>query len=102
MADIIISKTYKDVAEEFIAEMKKISPLGTGFNDEEKVAIKLYAGHLDSQNIMDDKLALMAMEQTRKLDREFTQMLIDALGIPKATEIAREFTNKHKHSKIKI
>lgn len=94
--DMKLSKTYKEVAHEFI-EAEKQHFEGDGSMETESIIS--FAEYLDSKNVMSDQFTLLAMEQARKIDREFILLLIEAVGLPKAKEIALQVTNNHKHTK---
>lgn len=103
-----ISKTYKEVAEDYIASSEKemaerlvesavrSDNNGLGFIKDQ---IRGFAAYLDSFPTMSSQLEILALYKTREIDREFIAALIEGIGVDKATEIARSITGRHKHSK---
>lgn len=88
-----MSMTYQEVANAFIesAELK---------NTDEIAGVKLFAEHLDGNNVMSHQLTLLALQQARKIDRETILALVEALGMEKSQEIVRAVVEKHRHTKI--
>lgn len=88
-----LSKTYKEVAQEFI--------VAENFTSVDEIAgVMKFAQSLDGQNVMSPELTLMAMQQARKIDRELIEALIEAVGLDKAKEIARSVVSRHRHTKV--
>lgn len=97
-----LSKTYRETGEEFIKGLEAEAMFKEGSAppaEQFKFGVVGFAKYLDSFPTLSDQLELIALKRTSELDREFMQMLIDALGKEKATELAREFTGRHKHTK---
>lgn len=88
-----LSKTYKEVAQEFVVDEK--------FTSIEEIAGAMrFAESLDKRNVMSPEITLMAMQQARKIDRELLEAFIEAVGLDKAKEIARSIVNRHRHTKV--
>jgi hypothetical protein len=88
-----LSKTYKEVVNEFVNN-------GSLKSAEEIVGAMSFAEYLDRNNVLTNELTLLALQQSRKIDREFMKLLIDAVGIEKATVLARQITENHRHTKV--
>jgi hypothetical protein len=92
-----LSKTYKDIAGEFVHDNVMDGENGTNaFSEEEIKGIHLFAEHLDSKNVLTHQLEMLAVLQARKIDREFMELLIEAVGLPKAKELALIINKKHR------
>jgi hypothetical protein len=86
-----ISKTYAEMATEWVAqEAEKFVDDGRSVQ-----AIDAFAKWLDSMPHLFPHLELLVMKQARKIDREFLEGMIEALGIERAKEIARKVNARH-------
>lgn len=94
MADGKLSKTYRETCEEFLAHLKETSEHPELIAD--PTFAFLFAEYLDSFPSLNPQLELMVMQKVIEVDREYTQALIDELGIPRATKVARAITARHK------
>lgn len=95
-----ISKTYTEMAEEYISNNNNNQATSKYIiKDDEHHAIIDFAKFLDSMPYLFPHMELMAMKKAREIDREVYLAMVDALGIEKSTEIAREIHKRHKHRK---
>ena len=92
----VISKTYTEMAQEFCDVRKKEAE---NFTPESEKVILIFAKYLDSMPYLFPHMELLAMRKAREIDREVYFAMVDALGIEKSTEIAREIHKRHKHQK---
>ena len=88
-----ISKTYSEVADEFLLERVDILA---------QEPVRDFAKHLDSMPNLMPHLELMVMRKAREIDREMMLLLIAEIPAEKVKEIAREVTERHKHTKTSI
>ena len=93
----VISKTYTEMAEEFIKDQTWRDDIHWSESDEN--GLKAFAKWLDSMPYLFPHMELLAMRKAREIDREVYFAMVDALGIEKSTEIAREIHKRHKHQK---
>lgn len=89
-----LSMTYKELAIKFY-ENQTVETLEATSHDPFNLLL-MFAANLDSQNVLTHQLELLAIMQARKIDREFMQLLIDEVGLPKAKEIALKVNQKHR------
>lgn len=95
-----ISRTYTEVAKEFcISETHRDD---IHFNQTDEDAIMSFAKYLDSMPNLMPHLELMVMRKAREIDREMMLMLIAEIPAERVKEIAREVTERHKHTKTSI
>lgn len=91
MAKESLGKTFKEAASEYwltIADSGEVGPA-------EKRGIEMFAAHLDGFNFLTPQLQIIALMQSRKIDAELINALVDAVGVEKATEIARQIHAKY-------
>jgi hypothetical protein len=88
-----LSKTYKEVVDELIET-------GIFKSSDEINGAKEFAKYLDGNNVMTHELTLLAIQQSRKIDRELITKLVEFIGIDKARDIVREVVNNHRHTKV--
>lgn len=95
----VISKTYTEMAEEWCETRGKESLTEEFHEPFNTYWIIQFAKWLDSMPYLFPHMELMAMRKAREIDREVYLAMVDALGIEKSTEIAREIHRRHKHQK---
>ena len=107
----VLSKTYEQVAFDFMSKLvaeasEHTTHLLEADGDLKKVradiqeGIVRFAHYLDGFNTISKDLQIIAMSKAREIDQEFLGMLIDAIGKPKAIELARELHSRHAHTYV--
>ena len=101
MSETKLSKTFKEVAEEWL-ETSKVSPELMKDGDQKIVVSEIvlsFAKHLDSFQTLDAKLELLAMRKSREIDGEVLLAFAKELPKEKVEEIIRGVYEKHRHTK---
>ena len=99
-----ISKTYKEVAKEYIGICQTPDPETKEtivLTSEQIAGIDMFAEYLDSSNVLSDKFTVLALMSAREIDREVLLALVDVIGIDKAREIIQKIYDGHMHTKKK-
>lgn len=90
MADSL-GKTFKQECSEWHLKGTENGTLGA---PDREGAMK-FAAYLDGFHFLTPQLQLLAVMQSRKIDAEFINALVDVVGKEKATEIARGIHAKY-------
>lgn len=82
--------TFKDSVNQYIKDnnIHKV---------EIKEPLKNFAKWLDGFQVATKDMQIVALHKSRDIDREYMQLLIDAVGATKATELALLISNRHRH-----
>lgn len=94
-----ISKTYTEVAKEWLKTEDHVDSPESGSDYDLVIS---FAKHLDSMPNLMPHLELMVMRKAREIDREMMLLLIAEIPAERVKEIAREVTERHKHTKTSI
>lgn len=87
--------TYLSTAEKLFEEHKDF------YKEEDKKAILSFAKYLDSFKTLSIQMQFLALQQSRKIDREVLFAMSDALGKEKTTEIINGVYSNHRHTESK-
>jgi len=87
-----LSKTYVETAQDWLDKNK------SDFEGEPKILLD-FAKYLDSFQVLDDKMQIIAMRKSREIDGEVLFGLANALGKEKTQEIIKKVYEKHRHTK---
>lgn len=87
--------TYLSTAEKLFEENKDF------YNEDAKNAILSFAKYLDGFNTLSVQMQLLALQQSRKIDREVLFAMAKVLGPDRTTEIIKEVHSGHKHTDSK-
>lgn len=95
-----ISTTFKQEADKWLDEKINLpNPhIVPEYKDAVSSAIKSFASHLDSFQVLDDSLQLVAIKKSQEIDREVMFALASKLPKEQVQEIIKGIHEKHKHS----
>lgn len=91
-----LSKTYKEVANEFLPVF--LIEIGTD-GEREKSAVESFAKHLDSFQTLTTEMELLALQKSREIDAEVLKAFFDEIGTERSREIIKKVFARHQHTK---